>query len=344
MTNEIYILQLEHARDFCLPHIEIWCKGESTDSRPYSDKLNPIRSYILFEKTNETVNCWMDPKGFDWINEQLKKKLKEDSNFVKKLAKKYGEIYRKVQPTCDAQKTLSHKELIEFMKNYAKGWPEYEALYFYTEMLPQESEDFKLAREALDFTNTTGDLADKLMRKSLKKIFPELGELSAYLLTEEISSKKIPQKTELEKRKKKYFYANDTLFVDKTIDDIEKLFGIKIERANNKQINEFSGQIGFKGKVQGKVRKILSYSKANELKEGEILVTAMTTPEFSPALKKAIAFVTDEGGIASHAAIVAKEMKKPCIVGAKVATKALNNGDLIEVDAEKGIVKVLKRA
>jgi pyruvate,water dikinase len=56
-------------------------------------------------------------------------------------------------------------------------------------------------------------------------------------------------------------------------------------------------------------------------------------------MKKAVAFVTDEGGIACHAAIVAREMKKPCIVGTKFATKSLKDGDVVEVDAYKGIIR-----
>lgn len=62
-------------------------------------------------------------------------------------------------------------------------------------------------------------------------------------------------------------------------------------------------------------------------------------PAFMPAMKKAVAFVTDEGGITSHAAIIAREMKKPCIIGTKIATKVLRDGDLVEVDANKGIVR-----
>ncbi len=60
------------------------------------------------------------------------------------------------------------------------------------------------------------------------------------------------------------------------------------------------------------------------------------------ALKRAAAFVTDEGGITCHAAIVAREMKKTCIIGTKIATKVLKDGDLVEVDAKKGIVRKLK--
>jgi len=70
----------------------------------------------------------------------------------------------------------------------------------------------------------------------------------------------------------------------------------------------------------------------------------MTRPEYTGIMKKAKAIVTDEGGITCHAAIVAREMKKPCIIGTKVATQVLHDGDLVEVDADRGVVKILKRA
>jgi len=70
----------------------------------------------------------------------------------------------------------------------------------------------------------------------------------------------------------------------------------------------------------------------------------MTTPELIGGMRKASAFVTDEGGIISHAAIIAREMKKPCIIGTKIATKVLKDGDLVEVDADRGVVRILKRA
>ena len=60
-------------------------------------------------------------------------------------------------------------------------------------------------------------------------------------------------------------------------------------------------------------------------------------------MKKAAAIITDKGGVLSHAAIVAREMKKPCIIGTKVATEVLHDGDLVEVDADNGIVKILEK-
>lgn len=66
-----------------------------------------------------------------------------------------------------------------------------------------------------------------------------------------------------------------------------------------------------------------------------------TSPIFVPVMKKARAIITNEGGLSSHATIVARELNKPCIVGTKIATKILRNGDYVEVDADKGIIHKL---
>ena len=69
------------------------------------------------------------------------------------------------------------------------------------------------------------------------------------------------------------------------------------------------------------------------------MVSMATHPGLLPAMKKASAFITDAGGITSHAAIVAREMKKPCIIGTKIATKVLKDGDMIEIDTKSGDIK-----
>ena len=73
------------------------------------------------------------------------------------------------------------------------------------------------------------------------------------------------------------------------------------------------------------------------------MVSVSTSPQLLPAMKLSAAFITDMGGITSHAAIVARELKTPCIVGTKIATKVLHDGDLVEVDANRGIVKIIKQ-
>ncbi|MES2409365.1 MAG: PEP-utilizing enzyme [Patescibacteria group bacterium] len=104
------------------------------------------------------------------------------------------------------------------------------------------------------------------------------------------------------------------------------------------------GSIAFPGKIQGEVRVIFDPAKADHFKKGNILVTGMTRPEYLYLMQKAGAFVTDAGGILSHAAIVARELKKPCIIGTQVATKVLKDGDLVEVDANLGTVTIIKKA
>ena len=104
-------------------------------------------------------------------------------------------------------------------------------------------------------------------------------------------------------------------------------------------VSEFKGKVGCLGKVEGEVYVLKSEKDIANFPAGAVLVATTTNPNYLPAMNKAIAFVTDEGGITSHAAIVARELGVPCIVGCKVAMKVLKSGDKVEVDAEKGIVR-----
>ncbi|MBS4537915.1 phosphoenolpyruvate synthase [Clostridium sp. D2Q-11] len=88
----------------------------------------------------------------------------------------------------------------------------------------------------------------------------------------------------------------------------------------------------------GKVIKINSIDEISRVKEGDILVTVMTNPDMVPAMRKAKAVVTDEGGRTCHAAIVSRELGVPCIVGANDATDHLEDGMLVTVDATRGVV------
>ncbi|MEM2963613.1 MAG: phosphoenolpyruvate synthase [Candidatus Anstonellales archaeon] len=89
---------------------------------------------------------------------------------------------------------------------------------------------------------------------------------------------------------------------------------------------------------KGNVRHVPTPKDIVKMKNGEILVTEMTTPDFVPAMKKASAIITDTGGMTCHAAIVSREMGIPCIVGSGNATKVLKEGQFVTVDASHGIV------
>lgn len=104
-------------------------------------------------------------------------------------------------------------------------------------------------------------------------------------------------------------------------------------------LNEFTGTVAFKGKVRGVAKVVRAEGDLKKVERNDILVCPMTVPHFISAMEKASAFITDEGGITCHAAIISREMKKPCITATKIATKVLKDGDFVEVDANKGIVR-----
>ncbi|WP_456423802.1 phosphoenolpyruvate synthase [Thermococcus sp.] len=88
----------------------------------------------------------------------------------------------------------------------------------------------------------------------------------------------------------------------------------------------------------GRVVVIFDASEIDKVKEGDVLVTTMTNPDMVPAMKRASAIITDEGGRTSHAAIVSRELGIPAVVGTKEATKKLKTGDYVTVDGTRGVV------
>ena len=96
--------------------------------------------------------------------------------------------------------------------------------------------------------------------------------------------------------------------------------------------------------MTGRVALVFGPQHIAKVQSGDILVATATSPQVLPAMKQAAAFITDVGGVTSHAAIVARELKTPCIVGTKLATKVLSDGMKVEVDADEGIVKILDEA
>ncbi|MBD3164036.1 hypothetical protein GF323_02465 [Candidatus Woesearchaeota archaeon] len=150
---------------------------------------------------------------------------------------------------------------------------------------------------------------------------------------------------EINKRKESYFFLV-------TEERIEQHTGIAADRRRNEELMagiddvlDFKGVIASAGRVTGKAKVCFASREAlNKVNKGDILVASMTTPDYLPAMKKAVAVVTDEGGVTCHAAIVSRELKVPCIVGCKIATRTLKDGDLIEVNANHGTVKIVKRA
>jgi len=126
-------------------------------------------------------------------------------------------------------------------------------------------------------------------------------------------------------------------------EELKKNFMALHDKSNQEQKSgTIKGNVACKGRVKGQVKVVLYTKDFSKFKRGNILVASMTRPEFLPVIKKAAAIVTDEGGITCHAAIISRELNIPCIIGTRNATRILKDGDLVEVDADKGVVKILK--
>ncbi len=128
--------------------------------------------------------------------------------------------------------------------------------------------------------------------------------------------------------------SSDWVGVEKEFDYCKKI----LFKSTNSASLEVTGLGASPGTARGKAKIVLNPHKT-DFKKGEILVAFMTRPEYIHLMKKAAAFVTDEGGVTSHAAVIGRELKKPVVVGCRFATRTFKDGDIIEVDANKGIVR-----
>lgn len=117
----------------------------------------------------------------------------------------------------------------------------------------------------------------------------------------------------------------------------------EIGKVMRQEKRSLKGMAACSGKHTGTVKIIKNASQINRIEEGDIMVATMTTVNYVPAMRKAGAILTDLGGITCHAAIVSRELNKPCIIALKEATKILKDGDLVEVNANHGIVRILKQ-
>ncbi len=303
-------------------------------------------------------------KNAQWKNTLLNDKWKENAelaNVVTKHADKYGWLSRgyegPVTWTAEyfvellkselkqgentgeklAENKSTRRKLLEKQKQYeAKLSLSMEFQHF-----------FKVAREFTIVKNERKDVVlklyhdlDKLMREIARRLNITYKQ-SMYILPTEMNAlleKGEANASELNQRQKmSYLHVtadNMSVFTGKKAREF-----INALKTNETNITELNGHCACPGKASGMVKIINAASDIGKMNEGDILISHATDPNLVPAMKKAAAIVTDQGGITSHAAIVSRELKKPCLIGTKIATKVFKDGDLVEVDAANGIIR-----
>lgn len=269
------------------------------------------------------------------------------------------------------QQSISKNDLQEFLQELSQCFHYYSRTeFFYTDMAFEASGKNKNLDNACKFIaslkakgrqqlNTLFFGEKAILNRILRQLsgqfsipVVDLQEYGIKELGDLFESEKLPPE-ELAQRREAFLMIGDgksvTYFMGQEAKEKIALFQQGAE--NTSDISEIKGVIANKGIVQGKVRRIVSeYGTFDQLpsiiaqmNKGEILVSETTAPELLLACQKAAAIVTDQGGLLSHAAIISRELGIPCIVGTQFATKIFHDGDLVEVDAEKGLVRKIDK-
>ncbi len=189
-----------------------------------------------------------------------------------------------------------------------------------------------------------------LLLPLLKEIGKRIGDgdIVYYMSNEELIQalkNKLDSLSRFSKRQNGYavFLENQNLKILTGKNNIlNKLYDLVPEIEDEKSLSELKelrGTIASKGKTTGRIVVVNSIADINKVKRGEILVTPMTTPDYTAVISKVKAIITNEGGVTCHAAIIAREFKIPCIIATKIATYVFKDGDIVEVDADKGVCK-----
>jgi len=295
------------------------------DKKDYKDKEEKYLKQYAWMKT--FIILPIEPLSMQELDERIKDALKEDFIPQYEIQEKQKAENKKIAKKLLGK--LKDKELVSAIEQARElGW----LLTFSVEIA------IKSCSKLIPFY--------KILAKELKVDYLQWNNLKSGEIEDilqgklKISDKELSERSEgyvflMENGKEKLIVAENAKKMAKWID--ENVDGI------NKNIKEIKGQSVSPGLVEGKVRIALTPKESYKLKKGDVLVCSMTSPDYISGMQKSSAIITDEGGLLSHAAIVSRELGKPCIVGTKIATKILKDGDLVEVDAEKGIVRILKR-
>ena len=335
------VFDKHYVRDNSLLSFGIWHKNQT---KLFEEIFGWNMTSFVLDATDGVTTVFYETSMFDVLEKKVAERISDAKNF-EPLVKDYNSYMDYLEPIWHDKKGIEDRDdFLKFVDYSVKGWSGMSIGYFAPniEELPQKYKDVGVEmrlRGAEYFEDT-----DRIVKLSLKELYPELGELSRYLLLEEVENNTIPKISELEKRKEHFVFFEDKLLTEVDSGSWAQEHELVLNVEKPKEVGDsIKGTTAMKGKVTGKVKVIMKRSLIETVEDGDILVTSMTTPDFMPAMNKAAAFVTDEGGVTCHASIVARELDKPCVIGTKFATEILKDGDLVEVDADNGIIKILEK-
>lgn len=322
-------------RQKSLIDIELYYKGEYFGIKNITKNLYYFKPLFVYNNVDNNVSIYYNNTDLEELPNPMYYLL--DIYFDKTL--KY---YRKIKKDIEyLNNTINNKLEIDY-RTYIDKIIE---IYPFTSLGQLAGHFNDTSKRVKDLLIEFREKYDYIIYKAVdylvfkfKAILPDnYKEYIDFLLIDEIINSKLPSIESLENRKLGYIYYNNSLYVTT---DYDKFFGdnnINIEEASNSLLN---GTFAYSSNtnITGRVCVILSDKDFNNFKRGDIIVTPMTSPKFLSLIKACKAIITDEGGTLSHAAIISRELKIPCLVGCTNATKNLSTGNMIEINKRGEII------
>jgi len=242
------------------------------------------------------------------IQENPREKLKERKQIRSKTLADYSEALSQIQKSKPLIKLVNFAQEFIYLQTYRLD-VFFVAHYYFYPLLEEIASRFQITVEQLVYL--TGDEITSLLKRDLD------------IDTEEIKKRQ----------------SNYGLILEKG--EYTLISGDEVKSATKIKVRDtlVKGTIANRGRAKGRVKVIFEVEDIDKVHEGNIIVSPMTRPEFTPALIKASGIITDFGGMLSHAAIISREFGIPCIVGTNNATQVFKDGDKVELNAYEGVAR-----
>ncbi len=325
-------------------------------------------NYLAFGNENSWIS-YMDKNSVERANKEgleLYSSIENYNNFSNGLYKT-NESLRELTTKIEQDQKISQSQLEEFFKLLTEyRWHYTRTEFFFTDLAFEKRNEFteinknfetfeKLKLDGRQYLNEIFLVPDACLFRVLDVLgnqfsltVSQLNNYSPVEMKELFVGKKVSNKL-IDDRMTHVHHMKEGGLI--SLSGSNAMSFIEHLKGSSDTGSRICGKTAYGGKVKARARVITidikDYDKVHkfvdDMQDGEVLVAETTEPSIILACKKASAIVTNQGGMMSHAAITAREMKIPCVVGTYVATEKIKTGDLVEVDADNGIINIIEK-
>ena len=332
-TKKPYVCHI--TRPFSLMRVQLYRLGEYegikalTNTHYYMNPLFICENGVVRVFYNNISQKENPPNIFDYINQNVD------------MEKAFAEVEKSVQYSMQVIREEVDFDWKRLLANMCRLYP-FSSLGNLAGKLPPSvvGESMKWWAAYREKFDKVIWMAEDFLCEAAAKNVPQ--DYTDYVFLEEAFDSALLDCAKVEERRKGFLYFNNELVVKQTNTTFNKFLDAHAiyikEDVPLTQDNVLRGTCAYGGYVEGVVRIVNSLDDMASFKKGEIIVSTMTIPQYATIMRDALAIVTDEGGVLCHAAIVARELKIPCVIGTKFASSLLHNGDKVRINADDGII------